>query len=87
MTTHLDFEGGPLDGAILSLPDEVWIGEILICVPSKMPGDGECWTGEKIYRYVCYSSTEFEGQPHVSHYLGFAGSPVRSVEALEKFLG
>jgi hypothetical protein len=71
---HATFEGGPLDGAVLSWEGELFLSEITVGVPAKMPGDTDRWTGQAIYQYVVTHSSQVDGQKDVSHFMAYLTS-------------
>ena len=68
---HFIFEGGPLDGCSLKIPDDRFISDVFIGVPVQMRGDDESSsTGESVHQYTNCNSWQLEGSKDVTHYMG-----------------
>jgi hypothetical protein len=60
MKSVFHFNGGPLDGAHIEIPgDDIWIGSIVVGIPSKMKSDKHgLMSGQKNYTYTNVVETD-----------------------------
>jgi hypothetical protein len=86
MTVVLEFDGGPLDGQTITLPQESLVGEVLICIPAKAEGDGDIWTDQILHRYSLCHSSMVEGQDCRADFMGHTSAVRKTISAMHAFL-
>ena len=65
------FEGGPLDGCVLLIPEGTFLSDIFIGLPAKMDGDEQdSMTGQSVHQYTNCHRWGIEGTGVVENYMG-----------------
>lgn len=82
---RLSFEGGLLDGCVLTVSGDRFICDIFIGVPAKMQDDNdESMTGEAIHQYTVCNTTRMEGSSIVDHFMGHVAVRKVSLNTINK---
>lgn len=85
MTVVLEFDGGPLDGQTMTLPEESLVGEVLICIPAKAEGDDK-WTDQIVHHYSLCHTWMVKGQDCQAHFMGHMSAVRKLSSAIHAFL-
>jgi hypothetical protein len=79
------FEGGPLDGCVLQIPEGTFLSDIFIGVPAKMDGDEQdSMSGQLVYQYTNCHTWGIEGTGVVENHMGHVAVRKFSLNAINK---